>query len=1207
MGAYIQVFVSSTFSDFSTERQHMARTLPAALRSRFRGRNVDVSLLDLRWGVTEEQLRDVGIVSACMAAVERCTPFFVGLIGDNYGTVPLIRTEDFERHPWLLGLQGKSITELEIIHGVLNANNPRAIFVDRTTGLKDADPRVQNLLATVEASGAPTLKNPATVDTTLAFIEEHLARNLEAILPDDGDDPLAVLTELHGTVFFGRDQDAGALAELLDGSARIVWVTGGEGAGKSAMLTDACARARTFKQERLAAASFSDEADDGVIEEALAGTCTALGQMNEQGAPPAIQARDFFARLNKAAVVAAGQSRKVCVVWDNAPAEWISRHAQAFQSLPQNVRLIATSQAPAPNGLVDAATFVVPPPGVAEIDAYITGRLERLGRRIPSGVRQHFVDSPQTRNYHFATIALDELLQVSSHVTLARDAADLTSTDDLASLIEKIVHSIDIHFGGALASSALGAAYYYEKPIPDTLLQDVLEIGNLKFASLRLALSGPFAITYGGLILRSSYRAALAQSRLLREQSEAQSRTWLASRLLTVQPPRRIAAMVQYHRVRLADKVVTTFEGFVTAPHVDYDIVNAAPCLRWANTLGVEVEPTFVRLHAALTARGESALSDVLLVAVLCDRVLPGSKIASAFHEMAGALGGAAIRAASKHNQAVNALAKRNWRQATDLSIEALITAVRHRDNSVIPYILSTLSAAASSAGAPRTAECFIVGALDILGQMDGRDPSLEAALLSNLGRVYKDTDRLDEAIKTAQRCVDLRRASGETERLPLGLSNLGSVQLAAGLIEEAHSSFVEAWDRSEQLKLASRANIATSLVVTQARLKRKIKSILGPLEASIQSDASLPLSDVVWFYLTCADRFAEEHDRVAALAYVHSARSLLSSVPSAEDLQAEVDYRFQFLSDRRSWSWTGTFRGWPKQPIKQEAVERIWSAFPSTEEYARFLFRNSLVAVASNTGDAMLVIAKDIKDLPRGPVTGIDWKALETGIGPPPREHDVVALYSAGSRYLAFWIPIIPINPLYIAVFNAAIAATAYADAATEEGLYGEIRTAADFWIDVLRDLLKARQTEVADMVPATALLDGVDDPSTSSARGRAVCTYFPRLKDFRIAERLAHESLVFSWLADTISAQSMDYPVVLWIEHAETPPIMFSKTGEALGAPVLVVALERSSALDRFSREAFLGVFTPDGHQTRGMATPEGFRSRSWETARKFFAEDL
>lgn len=116
-----------------------------------------------------------------------------------------------------------------------------------------------------------------------------------------------------------------------------------------------------------------------------------------------------------------------------------------------------------------------------------------------------------------------------------------------------------------------------------------------------------------------------------------------------------------------------------------------------------------------------------------------------------------------------------------------------------------------------------------------------------------------------------------------------------------------------------------------------------------------------------------------------------------------------------------------------------------------------------------------------------------------------------------------------------------------------------------------------------------------------RAACTYFPKLKNFRIAERLAREDLVFSWLVDTVSAQSMDYPALLWVEHAQAPPIMFSETDEGIGAPVLVIALERSSASDRFSKEAFLGAFTPEGHKTLGMATAEGFRTQSWETAKR------
>ena len=101
---------------------------------------------------------------------------------------------------------------------------------------------------------------------------------------------------------------------------------------------------------------------------------------------------------------------------------------------------------------------------------------------------------------------------------------------------------------------------------------------------------------------------------------------------------------------------------------------------------------------------------------------------------------------------------------------------------------------------------------------MNDRDPAIELPLQSNLGQVLKETGRTDKAVVAAQRAVDLRSASGDYERLPLALSNLGSVQLAAGRVEQAFASLSDAWELATELKLPNRGNLATTLIVAQGR-----------------------------------------------------------------------------------------------------------------------------------------------------------------------------------------------------------------------------------------------------------------------------------------------------------------------------------------------------------------------------------------------------
>lgn len=57
-----------------------------------------------------------------MEEIRRCRPYFIGLLGERYGWVPeSIPDELIEKEPWLREqCEGrKSVTELEILHGVL--------------------------------------------------------------------------------------------------------------------------------------------------------------------------------------------------------------------------------------------------------------------------------------------------------------------------------------------------------------------------------------------------------------------------------------------------------------------------------------------------------------------------------------------------------------------------------------------------------------------------------------------------------------------------------------------------------------------------------------------------------------------------------------------------------------------------------------------------------------------------------------------------------------------------------------------------------------------------------------------------------------------------------------------------------------------------------------------------------------------------------
>ena len=98
----IRVFVSSTFRDMQAEREVLVKQVFPELRKLCDERGVVFTDVDLRWGITEEQSDRGEVLPICLAEIERCRPFFIGLLGNRYGWVPQsIPQELLDERPWL--------------------------------------------------------------------------------------------------------------------------------------------------------------------------------------------------------------------------------------------------------------------------------------------------------------------------------------------------------------------------------------------------------------------------------------------------------------------------------------------------------------------------------------------------------------------------------------------------------------------------------------------------------------------------------------------------------------------------------------------------------------------------------------------------------------------------------------------------------------------------------------------------------------------------------------------------------------------------------------------------------------------------------------------------------------------------------------------------------------------------------------------------
>jgi tetratricopeptide (TPR) repeat protein len=141
----IRVFLSSTFRDMAVEREHLINTIFPVLRGIARERGVEITVVDLRWGITEDDVKSGNVIRLCMTEINECRkkseelPFFIGVLGERYGWFPSMEyiTGDRrlrEEYPVVeqYVAQQLSVTEMEMRYAVLDRVSEEPELLNRS-------------------------------------------------------------------------------------------------------------------------------------------------------------------------------------------------------------------------------------------------------------------------------------------------------------------------------------------------------------------------------------------------------------------------------------------------------------------------------------------------------------------------------------------------------------------------------------------------------------------------------------------------------------------------------------------------------------------------------------------------------------------------------------------------------------------------------------------------------------------------------------------------------------------------------------------------------------------------------------------------------------------------------------------------------------------------------------------------------------------
>jgi nephrocystin-3 len=265
----VRVFLSSTFRDFAEERDLLVRKVFPELRRKCRERQVELVDVDLRWGITEEEAQQGKVLPICLAEIDRSRPYFMGFLGERYGWMPEAGQYDrslLMEQPWLEEHRGgKSVTELEILHGVLNnpAMEGRAFFYFRDAKWSrkkggaylsegsEEKVKLESLKDRIRQSGFPVQENYPSPEALAERVKEDLWKIIDEAYPES-EVPDALTRErmaheaYSGTrlrLYLGGESYFKTLDEAMKQRVfRPVLITGQSGVGKSALLANWVAR-----------------------------------------------------------------------------------------------------------------------------------------------------------------------------------------------------------------------------------------------------------------------------------------------------------------------------------------------------------------------------------------------------------------------------------------------------------------------------------------------------------------------------------------------------------------------------------------------------------------------------------------------------------------------------------------------------------------------------------------------------------------------------------------------------------------------------------------------------------------------------------------------------------------------------------------------------------------------------------------------------
>jgi len=524
----IRIFISSTFRDMQAERDYLVKFIFPQLRKVCEERDVVWSEVDLRWGITAEQSAEGQVLPICLEEIRRCRPYFIGLLGERYGWIPdTIDPELINRECWLGKHLDQSVTELEILHGVLNnpemsehahfyfrdpeyiqtlAQSQLSDFIEmpwrediEKFGDQEAQKRVEkrkaklaDLKVRIRNSGFPLKENFRDPKQLGEWVLEDLITIIDRLYPE-GSQPDMWSREKIGhksfavnqtKLFIGRKEYIKQLNEYAADGTQPLVILGKSGSGKSALLANWGLNYQANHPEELVLMHFigatAISSNWAVMLLMIMGKLKEHFEIQEELPDKPDKIRSVFPKW----LSAASAKGKVVLILDALNHLDDNEGAQELTWLPtqvpENIKIILSTLPGKVMGVVQErnwSTFTLQHLNQDEMEELVHDYLAQYSKQLSHAQVKRIVADPQSSNPLGLRIMLNELRQFGVHERLDEIIDLYLGADSIPEMYDLILKRCEADYEGdrpELVEEALSYIWSARHGLSEAELLDLL-------------------------------------------------------------------------------------------------------------------------------------------------------------------------------------------------------------------------------------------------------------------------------------------------------------------------------------------------------------------------------------------------------------------------------------------------------------------------------------------------------------------------------------------------------------------------------------------------------------------------------------------------------------------------------------------------------------------------------------------------------------